>query len=446
MINCRGSRRRGRRSDFFCLRGQACRRQNTWSMGTFIVHARQALLCLHLLLLGASLATAAFLTVSTKPEKRRDTITWRATRSGSSRRNKTMVLPEQGRVTLKQNKEDMDAIISIMGFTRAPSKKETTQKSRQGTAAPAGNALKDNQSRKFDKLPQISLQTQLDYARNGHAVLRNFVDSTTLRQIRTSLQRHASEQELKAWQQKVQVASNSAKVAESCRTVQQCQEQLASIGITASLPFLQYFNLWKSYPEIKGLAYSLGQAASVLLDVPTVRLYQDALFWKRRNDGPTPWHVDARMAPFDTSHILTLWIPLQDIPPDGTALTFCSKSHIDFALPYWNALNNDEWDRLEDRYPKKLVDYMPMTVGDITVHSGWTLHSANDNACGDKDRMALAISYVDGNAELRPDVHEKSGGKGDNEDHWSYKDWVQDVSPRTRFQHDQVPIVWPPKE
>ena len=295
----------------------------------------------------------------------------------------------------------------------------------------------------------ISIDTQLSFSRNGHAVLRNFVDPVVLMNIRKELEALMSEEEILAWRQKIQVASNSEKRASACKTVQDCQAELRRLGITESLPFLQHFNTFRKLRTVKTLALSLGEAASILLDVPTVRLYQDSVFWKRMGDGPTPWHVDARMAPFDTSHFVTFWLPLQNVPKDGTALLFCSKSHADFALPYWNSMEksqdeDSEWNRLENRYPKDPVHYMPMQVGDLTVHAGWTLHCADGAHRGSNsvDRMALAISFVDAKAQLRQDAMDDKG-LGDNEDRWSYHEWVQAVHPRKPFRHGMVPIVWP---
>jgi ectoine hydroxylase-related dioxygenase (phytanoyl-CoA dioxygenase family) len=295
---------------------------------------------------------------------------------------------------------------------------------------------------------EIDLATQLDYSRNGHAVLRNYVDASTLKKIRQELQILMAEGELQAWQQKVQVASDSPELAASCKTVEDCQKKLEELGVVASLPFLQYFNTWRKLPVVEELAYSLAESASILLDIPSVRLYQDSVFWKRVGDGPTPWHCDSRMAPFDTSHFVTFWIPLQDVPRDGTALLFCSKSHSDFALPYWNPIENEEdseWNRLDRRYPKNPTHYMPMKLSDLTVHSGWTLHCADGTSNGGTDRMALAISYVDARAELRSDALDDAG-KGDNEDRLSYQDWAHSTPVRMPFEHhDMVPIVWPPR-
>ena len=260
------------------------------------------------------------------------------------------------------------------------------------------------------KLPIVS--DQLSYSRNGHAAIRNVLDPNSLQQLKVEITKYGKQRELLAWQQKVEVAADSPSLAASCTSIEACQKELHSLGIPYSLPFLQYFHTNRDLPEVRKIAVLLAEAAAVLLDVPSIRLYQDALFWKRPGDGPTPWHVDARMAPFDTSHLITFWIPLQAVPEDGTALVFCSKSHSDFALPYWNPFKesgtnpNSPWNRLEERYESgyngldPLVDYMPLVLGDITAHSGWTLHCANANT-GKHDRLALAITYVDARSPVR---------------------------------------------
>jgi ectoine hydroxylase-related dioxygenase (phytanoyl-CoA dioxygenase family) len=336
-----------------------------------------------------------------------------------------------------------------------------------GTGA-AATAKSKKRSRKPD------LATQLDYARNGHAVIRNQLDPALLERLRSELWDHGRKQELQAWRQKVQVATESAKIAASCRTVQDCRKELARVGVPDDyLPFLQYFNCWTSLPSVyNDVVLQLAETAAILMDVDSVRLYQDSLFWKRPGDSPTPWHTDARMAPFDTSNLVTLWIPLQAIPAGGTGLVFCSKSHSDFSLPYWNPLEKanknprSPWNDLEERYrrdqddndddddDRHLVDYMPLQTGDVTAHAGWTLHCANGNleknknaktkgGHTDHDRLALAVTYVDARAVVRKDALTSS--IGDNEDVWSYRDWVGQVPARTRnFVHKRVPIVWPP--
>mmetsp|Transcript_37444 Transcript_37444/g.112274 ORF Transcript_37444/g.112274 Transcript_37444/m.112274 type:complete len:94 (-) Transcript_37444:137-418(-) len=77
---------------------------------------------------------------------------------------------------------------------------------------------------------------------------------------------------------------------------------------------------------------------------------------------------------------------------------------------------------------------------------------------GGKDRYALTITYVDATAEIREDAvraavpegeeggsdNDDEGPLGDNEDRWSYREWVAGVAPRMAFEHDLAPIVYPP--
>ena len=142
-------------------------------------------------------------------------------------------------------------------------------------------------------------------------------------------------------------------------------------------PFLQTFNMWRDprNKELLPLFFSkgLGKIAADLLGVNAVRLYQDSMFVKRPGDGPTLWHSDLHMTPFDTNNFITVWIPLQDIPSfddGGSALTFASASHRDFAAHFWNDPHQDLG---EGRYQE--CDYDEMKIGDATWHHGWTLHS-----------------------------------------------------------------------
>jgi ectoine hydroxylase-related dioxygenase (phytanoyl-CoA dioxygenase family) len=341
--------------------------------------------------------------------------------------------------------------------TNASSRNVDYREKESGTHASSRNVdyREDNESGlKVQRKPD--LRTQLNYARNGHAVIRQLLPVEQLQIIRRILVKHGQTQELAAWRQKVQVAADrdpvkSAQLAASCQTVQDCKEQLRQLLDVdeVSLPFLQYFNTWRTYPQVYDVAQALAETAAVIMDVRSVRLYQDAVFWKRVGDGPTPWHTDARMAPFDTSHMITFWIPLQPVKQSG--LIFCSKSQADFALPYWNdvALSKGDtyspWNNLDERYSAlPCVHHMPMNVGDVTVHSGWTLHCANEAI--DENRIALAITFVDSRGPIRIDAVPNANSKGDREDVWSYEDWVQQVPCNAPFDHPLVPILWPPRD
>lgn len=308
----------------------------------------------------------------------------------------------------------------------------------------------------------LSLQTQLDYVRNGHAVLRKHCSPNVLLPLRTELIQHAKRTEILAWKQKVEVASNSPELAAQCHSIADCQRELQRLGVSQALPFLQFFNTWRHVISVRPFTETyLVDTACRLMNVKSVRLYQDALFWKRPGDGPTPWHADARMAPFDTNNMITFWIPLEQ-RVETTGLIFASQTHSDFSLAYWyerptaskdadeqkqQPQKHSPWNNLEKRY-ENVIDYMPLKMGDMTVHSGWTLHCADgEYEAGSLDghRLALAVTLVDARAPVRSRDSLQSE-RADNEDSWSYRDWINEVPAHSRqWNHSCVPILSPSK-
>ena len=184
---------------------------------------------------------------------------------------------------------------------------------------------------------------------------------------------------------------------------------------------------------------TLWPVAAKLLGVNAVRLYQDSLYVKRPGDGPTAWHSDLTDAPFDTNDMITCWIPLQPVPSQedgGSALSFASGSHRDFALPYWSdPLETD----LSERYEDRLVDYGSFDVGDCSWHHGWTLHSAPENNLSET-RLAYAISFIaEGTRLLQSEGHIRYP---DNEDDAPYAAWINDLGWGGYAEHSLLPITW----
>lgn len=183
----------------------------------------------------------------------------------------------------------------------------------------------------------LSPQSLLEFERCGHVCTRGLVSERTIQNIIPYIELVYAQRELDTLRQKVRVLLGPEAVPPdaSAHTLRGTLEALPA----GSAPFLQVFNLWRDAPQVLELARSpsvAGTAAS-LLGCERVRLYQDALFDKRPGDGPTHWHSDLPMTPFDTNDFVTAWLPLQPIPArGGSGLIFASGSHRDVALHYWH--------------------------------------------------------------------------------------------------------------
>lgn len=125
-----------------------------------------------------------------------------------------------------------------------------------------------------------------------------------VKQVALELQ-SSPECKLSALQHQVRVHFGAA-AALRCGSLQACRAKLKALEGRGEVSFLQFFNLHRRSKRLRSIATSRRFAywASKLLGVPRVRLYQDALFWKRPGDGATDWHSDLGLAPFDTNSFL----------------------------------------------------------------------------------------------------------------------------------------------
>lgn len=133
-------------------------------------------------------------------------------------------------------------------FDAIKRKKARRGKSSKTTSLSQSHATKPNSSTKAKDL-EPNLRTQLDFARDGHCVLRQAFSKQRVVQLKEQLMKYAHNCELIAWQQKVEVASQSSARAQACRSVAQCQQALVEFGVSPDdVPFLQYFNTWRELP------------------------------------------------------------------------------------------------------------------------------------------------------------------------------------------------------
>lgn len=75
------------------------------------------------------------------------------------------------------------------------------------------------------------------------------------------------------------------------------------------------------------------------------------------------------MIPLDTNEMITMWMPLVEIPPEeegGSGLTYADGSQKDFALNYWSDPHAKE--DLSGRYT--VSSHGRMVPGDASWHHG----------------------------------------------------------------------------
>jgi len=173
--------------------------------------------------------------------------------------------------------------------------------------------------------------------------------------------------------------------------------------------FIQCTNLWVNHASINKftLARRFAKIAAELMGVTGVRIYHDQALYKEPGGGHTPWHQDQVYWPIDTANIITMWMPLVDIPAEVGTMTFVSGSHHRGYIS--KLVISDESHKTLQQYIEAShmpsVTYGAMQAGDATFHAGWTVHAAPANPT-DQYREVMTVIYIaDGVKILEPDTN-----------------------------------------
>jgi hypothetical protein len=192
---------------------------------------------------------------------------------------------------------------------------------------------------------------------------------------------------------------------------------------------------------IAALLYSqeMGSVASALIGrgrpgVQSVRLWSENALVKApaaEQGTKTPWHQDQPYTPFDRQGGLTIWIALNDVPPERGSMRFYSGSH-KLGCIGRHELDVDGADAL-DEYPW-IADEFPLSPplhlhpGDATVHDRTLLHAAPENST-EEPRWAYTASFFPAETRYTGAPHKQTEGLG-----------LQVDKP---FDHPNFPLVYP---
>lgn len=153
--------------------------------------------------------------------------------------------------------------------------------------------------------------------------------------------------------------------------------------------------------DITGILRSapLGHIAARMLGTRAIRLMAAAAYIKPAGAPATFWHQDLWFFPLVGAPMTTLWLPLAPVEDARAPLIYAAGSHR-------RGFRNWRSEATPDRWPLHCVS--PMSIGDMVIHDGWTLHGSKVNT-DTQPREALGLSYVrDGTrfatrADLRKD-------------------------------------------
>ncbi len=182
----------------------------------------------------------------------------------------------------------------------------------------------------------------------------------------------------------------------------------------------RYNGLRHRYPDIAAFVTSpaLGKAAAALMGVDHVRLLEEEALVKPPGGKDTGWHQDLPYMPVDGRHFLTMWLAVDDVEPDMSAMQYVPGSHrigsLGRQIPYDAARRGElspeilrsggmpkhYTDLMNDTDRQAVGDLISLSVkaGEAIVHDGMLVHSAGPNR-SDKVRRALGIVLIAADAQ-----------------------------------------------
>lgn len=202
-----------------------------------------------------------------------------------------------------------------------------------------------------------------------------------------------------------EIAEYRPEIQRTLRDVSARKEVQGRIEEYSSL-FVQVTNVWMLNDRVRRfvLARRFAGAAARLMGVPRVRLYHDQALFKPAGGRATPWHQDQFYWPLETTHTISLWMPLIDLTREMGTMIFANGSHTEGPLvPVSISEESDRRFRAlleERRYPLASYD---VGAGDATFHAGWTAHSAHANTSGAVREVLTIIYYADGTRVKEPE-------------------------------------------
>jgi imidazolonepropionase-like amidohydrolase len=175
-----------------------------------------------------------------------------------------------------------------------------------------------------------------------------------------------------------------------------------------SQAFVQVTNVGLDDEAIRAFTHSrrLGKMAAELMGVNGTRIYCEDWLIKEPGARITPWHQDAAVYSMHAEAALTIWIPIQDVPPGMGLVRFARGSHRFGVFPVENIndVSEETFSRIIDAHGFAIDECRPLRMGDVSFHDGYMIHAAHPNDSPEL-RVVLALHcFADGAVVKTPET------------------------------------------
>jgi ectoine hydroxylase-related dioxygenase (phytanoyl-CoA dioxygenase family) len=229
---------------------------------------------------------------------------------------------------------------------------------------------------------QLNEECLRDYRRDGVTCLRQCVGGDDVEMIRREVARELSQK--------------------SSHYVNHTSRNNGSEGA-----FESAFKIWENNDTLAGFARTshLPAVAAELMRSSKINLLFDQCFVKQPGtNDPTPWHNDQPFWPIKGDQVTTLWIALDDVNQQSSAVQFVRASH---RWDRWFQPTNFSGDNEFSINPKfeEIIDIeanrdeydvisWDLAPGDVLAFHGMMLHGAQANRSRDRQRRGYCIRYT----------------------------------------------------
>lgn len=175
--------------------------------------------------------------------------------------------------------------------------------------------------------------------------------------------------------------------------------------------FVQCMRLWEDHAEVAPFTFHprLCAAAAALLRTDCVRLWHDQALYKEPGGRKTDAHLDYPFWPTDSTDLVSVWIPFDDVQPGGGMMSYVRGSHaagITEFVDIGQLRGGEPVDLLQNEQVAALeLVPVPAKKGSAIFHHACTIHCADANETDRTRRVFTMVYMADGLRRSRDDAY-----------------------------------------